>query len=107
MWESLDNYPIKGDDQVTPTYIMGHDASDNGFNVVEVKSEGSVKQILRYPLSEEEKKLSSTAREATALLHFLQQKGKTLKDHKIQTFTNSQVLELALTKGSRSVEVKT
>ena len=106
MWESLDNYPIKGDDQVTPTYIMGHDASDNGFNVVEVKSEGSVKQILRYPLSEEEKKLSSTAREATALLHFLQLKGKTLKDHKIQTFTDSQVLELALTKGSRSVELQ-
>ena len=85
---------------------MGHDASDTGYNVVEVKSEGSVNQVLRYPLSNDEKKLSSTAREATALLHFLQLKGECLKNHKIQTFTDSQVLEIALTKGSRSIELQ-
>ena len=105
MWEDLDNYPIKGEDQLTPTYIMGHDASDTGYNVVEVKTEGAVKQVLRYPLSDEEKRLSSTAREATALLHFLQLRGGVLKHQKIQTFTDSQVLEIALIKGSRSAEL--
>ena len=34
MWDDLDNYPIKGEEQVVPTYIMGHDASDSGYNLL-------------------------------------------------------------------------
>ena len=68
---------------------MGHDASDSGYNVVEVRSDGSTRQQIRYPFSREEKLWSSSAREATALLHSLQIKGECLKGHKIQTFRQS------------------
>ena len=103
LFDSLDNYHIRGEDSITSTFIVGHDASESGYSFIKVTTNLKDSKVeMRYPLTEEKKSLSSTAREAVALLHFLQVKGRSLSGHKIQTYSDSRVLESALTKGAKS-----
>lgn len=106
-WESLDNFPIQVENNYNHTIIAYHDASESGF-CIQVVYKGQVRheerwdKQVRLPSSEEEKQESSSYREALAITNFLSLYGTRLKNERIQTYSDSQVLESALVKGSKS-----
>ena len=71
-----------------------------------IRHEEFIPHSFRMPLLDEDKSLSSSYREALALRNFLQICGPRLREQKIQTYSDSKVLEHALTKGSRSSRIK-
>ena len=109
-WSKLDSYPIYGEERFSPAVIIYHDASDSGY-CLQVKFKGSIRYeepfpaSFRMPLLEEDKPRSSSYREALALRNFLQCCGPRLKGQKIQTYSDSKVLEQALIKGSKVREI--
>ena len=83
-WDSLDSYPIYGEEQFSPAVIMYHDASASGY-CLQVKFKGSIRHeefishSFRMPLLDEDKSLSSSYGEALSLRNFLQICGPRLR----------------------------
>ena len=74
--DTMDDYPIFGEEQFSPAVVIYHDASSSGY-CLQVSFKGSVRleeyipHSFRMPLLEEDKVMSSSFREALALRNFL------------------------------------